>query len=208
MDKNNKKNNGNIKIIKGNKNIIISAPHSTMHKREGLILASETRTGHLVRKIAETTDIYGIYKIKAELNDANWDKDSEYKQAITNIVKNNNIKILLDIHGMAAYREPDICIGINAGKNIKNRYDILEKMVSIFKKHGFEKISVDEPFSAANENCVSTYIAKKCKIIAFQIEINRKYRSSQYQEFIKYSDLENALMNIIEMLNINDQMYK
>ena len=61
---------------------------------------------------------------------------------------------------MASYREQDICVGINGGENIKNQYDILDKMILIFNKYGFKNISVDEPFSAANENCVSTYISK------------------------------------------------
>ena len=34
---------------------------------------------------------------------------------------------------MAAYREQDICIGINEGKNIYDRYDLAEYMVAIFK---------------------------------------------------------------------------
>ena len=62
---------------------------------------------------------------------------------------------------------------------------------------------VDEPFAARNENCVSTYIAKKCKIPAIQIEINLKYRSSKYKEYSCYGYLINAMQEIINLMSID-----
>ena len=119
------------KIINGNKKILLSAPHSVLHQRQNSIRESETRTGDLVRRISKESNSYGIYKVKPEFNDANWDKKCEYKNKIKEIVEKEKIKALIDIHGMAAYRKQDICIGINSGKNIKNQYNILNKIIKI-----------------------------------------------------------------------------
>lgn len=188
-------------LIYGSKKIILSAPHSVIHKRIDSIRPSETRTGILVKTIAHKCNTYGIYKIKNEDNDANWDENCEYKKYLGELIKNEKIKALIDIHGMAHHRIQDICIGINGGKNIQNNYKILNIIIEIFNSYGFEKVTVDIPFSASYKNCVSNYIAKKYNIPSFQIEINLKYRSSKYPEYEKYKELYEALQKIVESLD-------
>ena len=78
--------------------------------------------------------------------------------------------------------------------------EITKAAKELINKYGFKNVTVDVPFAAANPNCVSTYIAKECDIIAFQIEINAKYRSRRYKEFIKYNDLEKALIDVVKLL--------
>lgn len=189
-----------IKIIKGKEKIILSAPHSVLHMRENAIRPKEIRTADIVKKLATKRKVYSIYKIKNENNDANWDEKCEYKETLKKIIESEKIKALIDIHGMASFREQDICIGINAGKNIYGKHKLVQYMINIFNKYGFKNVTIDEPFGAKNENCVSTYIAKKCKIPTFQIEINLKYRSAKYKEFMYYNDLLNAINEIIEQM--------
>lgn len=186
-------------IIKGKEKIIISAPHSVIHKRENSIRPRETKTGTIVKVLSIKCHTYGIYKNKNENNDANWDKECIYKSNIKDIVKEENIKALIDLHGMAAHREQDICIGINNGKNIYDNYGIVETMIDIFHKYGFENVTIDKPFNAAYEYCVSNYISRECNIPTFQIEINLKYRSARYKEFKKYKDILKSLEEIIKI---------
>lgn len=189
-----------IKVIKGNNKIIISAPHSVMHVREGSVRFRETKTGVIVRTLANKCDVYGIYKTKNESNDANWDKECIYKRKIEEIVETEKIKALIDIHGMAAHRKQDICIGINGGKNILGKNNIVKEVVEIFNNFGFKNVSIDEPFDAKYEYCVSNYIARMCKIPTFQIEINLKYRTKKYEEYAKYNMLIKALTEIVKLL--------
>lgn len=185
--------------VKGKKKIILSAPHNVKHIRENCIRPRETKTGTIVKTLSKKYNTYGIYKNNNDCNnDANWDKKCLYKEEIKRIVKKENIRYLIDFHGMAAHREQDVCIGINGGKNINGNYDIANCMIEIFYKYGFENITIDEPFSAAYEYCVSTYIARECHIPTFQIEINLKYRMAKYKEYKKYNDLLKALGEIIE----------
>ena len=55
--------------------------------------------------------------------------------------------------------------------------------------------------NAKYEYCVSSYIAKECRIPTFQIEINLKYRSSIYNEYEKYNKLIGALKEIITLID-------
>lgn len=190
----------NIKIIQGKNRILLSAPHSVLHMRENSIRPKETKTGVMVRTLANKCKVYGIYKLKNELNDANWDKHCNYKTKVKEIVNKERIKALIDFHGMAAHREQDICIGINNGQNIFGHDNILEDMIGIFKKYGFDNVSIDEPFSAKYEYCVSSFIARECKVPAFQIEINLKYRSARYKEYKKYNKLIKSLVEVIELI--------
>ena len=190
-------------VIRGKEKVILSAPHNAKHIREDNIRPRETKTGVIVKTLSKKYNTFGIYKTSADCNnDANWDEKCLYKERIKKLVKKENIKCLIDFHGMAAYRVQDICIGINGGKNIYNNYDIVNCMIEIFHKYGFKNVTIDEPFGAVHEYCVSTYIARECKIPTFQIEINLKYRSTRYKEFKKYKDLLKAIGEIIENITI------
>lgn len=187
-------------IINGKSNIILSAPHCVLHKRKKEIRPRETKTGVLVKKLSKKCDVYGMYKTKNEYNDANWDRVCEYKKNLSKIIKDKKIKAVIDFHGMAAWRNEDICIGINHGKNIFENKKVVKEMVEAFNKHGFMNVTVDYPFGAKHPFCVSTYVARKNKIPAFQIEINAKYRMSLYPEFERYNDLENSLQEVVEII--------
>ena len=187
-------------VIKGKEKIILSAPHSVMHQRGKEVRPRETRTGAIVKVLSKHCKTYGIYKSKNEYNDANWDKKCEYKKAVQDLIKREKIKALIDFHGMSAYRKQDICIGINGGKSIKNQFYIIEAMKEIFNKYGFINVGIDEPFAAGYKYCVSNYISRKQHILAFQIEINLKYRSSKYSDYAKYNELLKALEEIIKLV--------
>lgn len=190
----------NIEIIKGSKKLILSAPHCVSHTRENKIRPPENRTKTIVKDLAKECDTYAIYKMKDEHNDANWDEICNYKENLKKAVNKEKIKALIDIHGMGAEREQDICIGTNEGKNIQGKKEIIDKMIQTFSKYGFKNITIDEPFAAKNKNCVSTYIARECGIPALQIEINLKYRSDRYKEYKYYKKLIDALKEIIELI--------
>ena len=191
----------NLKVINGEKNILLSAPHCVLHTRENSTRPAETKTKDIVKTLAHNQDTFGIYKLKGEHNDANWDKECTYKAKVVELVNEQNIKSLIDFHGMAAHREQDICIGINDGKNIYGYANLTGDMVKIFKEHGITNVSVDDPFAARHEYCVSTYTASKCSIPTFQIEINCRYTLDEYEESSKYGELVEALSKVIDLID-------
>ena len=176
-------------LLEGNANIMFSAPHCVDHFREGKKKVKETNTGTIVKELNKIKNVPAIYKTKSEFEDANWDKESKYKEECKEYILKNNVKYFIDIHGMNYEREEDICIGTAYGRNILNREDILAIIVEQFKEYGYKNVSIDIPFNALNKNCVSSYVSRECKIPAFQIEINNKYRFPLCKEY----NLENII---------------
>ncbi len=188
-------------IKKGSICVMLSAPHCVNHLRAGKVKLKEINTDVLIKKIKEKVDISIIYKTESENEDANWDKVSNYKQKAERFVKDNEVKLFLDIHGMDCSRKEDICIGTAHGSNVKGREDILKLLENTFKINGYKNTTIDEPFSANNPNCVSTYVSRNCNIPAFQIEINNKYRYPLSKEY-NIEKLVDTFVNIIKLLKI------
>lgn len=170
-------------LEKGDLAVLFSAPHCVDHLRDGKIKAHEINTDILIKKIKEKIDVSIIYKTESLNEDANLDENSNYKTKVLNFIKENHVKIFIDIHGMNYNREEDICIGTAFGKNLNGREDILNIMITKFKEAGYINTTVDVPFSASNKNCMSTFVAQRCKIPSFQIEINNKYRYPKSKEY-------------------------
>lgn len=186
-------------IENNNSKVMFSAPHCFPQFRNGKIKSAEPKTRFLIEGFSQAFNCSCIYKTKFYNNDPNWDEESTYKEQLVGFISENNVKFLFDIHSMYFERPVDICIGINSGKNILERYDILDMIVNSFKKAGFETVLVDNPFSASNPNTVSAYVSNKCLIPCFQIEINNKFLPNNCD--ISHSDLlyksfENILNSI------------
>ena len=118
----------------------------------------------------------------------------------------DDVKYLIDLHTMSDKRLPNVCISINGGKNIMNKYDILQGIVNAFATNGISSVTVDEPFKATDPNCISNFIATNCNIPCFQIEINKKFASFttafSKSPFNKKS-VEEALCEAVKFLKDN-----
>lgn len=176
--------------------ILFSAPHCVDHFRNGKIKVHEINTDTLIKKIKEKINVSIIYKKESLTEDANWDQNCNYKNKVVNFINEKNIKLFIDIHGMSYNREEDICIGTAFGKNLNGGTNILDVMTKKFKEAGYVNTTVDMPFSASNKNCMSTFVASKCKIPTFQIEINNKYRYPKSKEY-DLEKLVNCFCDII-----------
>ncbi|MGN1330812.1 MAG: N-formylglutamate amidohydrolase [Clostridia bacterium] len=182
-------------------NIMLSAPHCYPQFRNGEIKKKETRTGILVKDLAKKLSLSCIYKTKFYNNDPNWDDNSTYREQLVDFISIHNIKLLIDVHSMRAERDVDICIGINDGKNILNRFDIADEIKYVFESYGFKKVYIDTPFKAAFPNVISCYISKMCQIPCFQIEINNKFLHKDYDTY-NFDLAKNAFSEIIKKIDL------
>ena len=170
-------------IIKRSGKIILSSPHSHKQFREGLVKARELRTGTLAKEVSSKTNCSCIYRTKFAKNDPNYDKKSTYKEQLVDFIKKNDIKMLIDIHGMKATRKEDICIGTGFYENTFGDESLVKLTKSIFEKNGFKNVTIDEPFNASFPYTVSSYVSRKAKIPCLQIEINNKYTYKKFDTF-------------------------
>ena len=166
------------RVIKGNIPVIISAPHSVKQLREGRVKGAEYQTGAIASILSEETSCFAIYKTYNNQDDANYDiENNEYKEEIKKIIKENDIRILLDIHGAKDEHNFDIDLGTAYGENINNNIEILYKLKSYFKKYNIDNVTENKIFKADSIRTISKYINKETKIQCIQLEISWKYRN-------------------------------
>lgn len=178
--------NNNFKIINGTIPIILSAPHAVKQNRNGIIKEEDKLTGAIVEYLCMRTGANGIirtYNCDDDPNYENKGKSLKYKQAILNIVKQRNIKLLIDVHGCTNNHGFEIEFGTNYGENINHDKTYLEIFEKEFSKIG--KVAIDKQFMAKGDGTVSKFINKNSKIECIQIEISTKFRKEQLVEMLE-----------------------
>lgn len=173
-------------VVKGKIPIVVSAPHTVKQLREGKIKAAENQTGAIASILGEETGCFIIYKTYNNQDDANYDiENNEYKEEIKHIVKENNIKLLLNIHGARDEHNFDIDLGTSYGENINDNIEIIEELKECFKRNEIENVTENKTFKADTIRTISKYINEETKIPCIQVEIAWKYRDLDNLENIE-----------------------
>ncbi len=191
-------------ILEGRLPILVSAPHNVKQIREGKTKPIDLGSGHLMLDVVNKTNCFGIIKTNCvgmegeKDDDANYEKQHPYKDAVLNETNKHNLKALLDLHTMAEDRKELVNIGIYGGKNIHDNYEVLQKVVHTFEDFGYP-VSLDEPFNAP-PHTVAGFLATETNAFCLQIELNSKliYKKDKRNEFSNVSD---CLVKIVNQLN-------
>jgi hypothetical protein len=177
------------KILTGTNNILISVPHCVQQVRLGKHKAQELGSLPIALFLQKQTNCFLIAKTKCNNDDVNFDENSSYKNSIRRLIKEHNIKFILDLHGLASFRECDINLGTHLGNNIKNDIELFNQLDNDLKNNGFQ-VSIDQPFMA-NAKTISSCMAKEFKHIwSLQIEINSKITNKKENFNLNYKLLE------------------
>ena len=195
-------------ILKNKSEIMISAPHSVKHLRNGEILPQDLLTWWLALYLWKRQNLPVIYSTSYKVWDPNFDENnnSEYKQTLAKYIKENNVKFLIDLHGCWSYRDFSIELGTwwEWNPNLLWRSDILNNILDSLNtslksyiKHTKKPITINTIFPAQRETTVSNFISKECKIPTVQIEINRELRNIDNPKNLS------LLINSLEMMTRN-----
>lgn len=185
-------------FFKGDKQILISAPHAVYQLRNGNLKFPEPETA-LVALLLNRMGYPCIIKTTNENDDANYDESSNYKDKIQDICNSQDIKFILDLHQINKYHIEEFCIG--TGKNVFNNllnYSYLKgKILDNFYLSGFIA-KLDEPFGASSKKTISGYFARR-GIPSLQLEMNTKllYQVTD-DEFMKAFNSVYKMINLIE----------
>ncbi len=183
----------------GKNNVIISAPHGVSQIRENKIKLREVGSLTTALFLYNMTGSYLISKTRNNGDDANYDKESDYKKDLLKMIAKNKIRYLLDFHGLNEKREIDINLGTNFGKNIQNAKPQFEDLVAILAKNKF-KVTIDSPFTAGERTISGSIKAKIDNIFTLQIEINSGI-TNRRENYPKYKKLLQILIKWIKGLN-------
>ncbi len=108
--------------------------------------------------------------------DPNYYDNSEFKITLKEIFHKFNIQLVIDIHGTGTGRIDDIFPGTgNQNEFLLGKEDFVK---GLFKCAASCKITVGSSniFPAVKQDTIAKFAARKMKIPAIQLEINRKLR--------------------------------
>jgi len=181
------------KIIKRKWIIMLSAPHAVNHFRNWELLQADILTWWLAVYLSEKFDLPCIYSTSSNVWDPNYDEyeTSDYKKELIRFLDNNNIKLLIDLHGCWSQRDfaielwtwwdnnPNLLWNAKLLNRIKSS---LEASLKSYLAHNKTAITVNTIFPASNKNTISAFISQKGNIPAVQIEINKSLRDEKNLE--------------------------
>ena len=190
-------------VILGNTHVLLSAPHGVNQVRLGKPKFKEVGSLAIAIYLQKATNSYLIAKTKNNYDDANFDEVSDYKNDLAKCIKENDIKYVIDFHGLSDKREMDINFGTCLGQNISADKKAFKEIHNALVKNGFS-VTIDQPFMAYG-NTISRF-AKKTKkdVFSLQIEINCKITNKR-ENFEKYQKLLKILVNWIKNLGENQK---
>ena len=177
-------------IGKGSGVVMLSAPHGVEHVRMGKPKFKEPGSLALMLEVQKLTGAHYIAKTKNLGDDANYEEVCPYKEELIDYIQKNNIKYLIDFHGLKKTSGFDINLGTYLGQNIKNDEAMFDELYLKLKDEGFV-VTVDSPYWGGVRT-VSGAVAKRAGIWTLQMEINYKYTSK--------SEYTKRLLAMIEIL--------
>ena len=178
--------------IHGTVPILLSAPHSTAHCRNGRLKKEEGFTAAIVRYVAARTGAHAFYSHYQSDRDPNWHKEDPYKQTLEFTLSQHQIQFVLDIHGMSNRHKIGLALGTINGRSCPSRYE--EQIIHTLSSNGFSQItaararqlpelewqrfSVNHPrfTGGVTSHTVTRFVSQKVGIPAAQLEICTRLR--------------------------------
>lgn len=159
-------------IKKGNIPILFTAPHTMKQIREdGSIKLSEPYTKAIALYLNNHFNVNSMIKINDTGLDANRDNRDEFKIELLRFIKDNDIKLVIDLHGSAKSRDFDIEFGTL--NNLSADFSTIKELEEAFTENGISNIIHNDPFKGG---AITSYIYGLKDVDVIQVEINGKYR--------------------------------
>lgn len=184
-------NNENYIINKGKLPVVLTAPHTMQQiKEDGSIKLSEPYTKAIALYVSKNINCSSLIKLKDTGIDSNSDNIDEFKLVLKDLINDNNIKLLIDIHGASKNRDFDIELGTL--NNMSADYSTINELREAFIENGINNITINNPFKGGG---ITRYIYGMTDIDVIQTEINKKYRDIENIDNIE--KVCNALISFI-----------
>lgn len=182
-------------ICNGKIPILFSAPHTITHiKENGSIKLSEPYTKAAALYLNKYFDTFAIIKNVNDGLDSNRDNNDTYKKELINLIKENDIKIVIDLHGASIERNFDVELGTL--NNLSADFSTIRELEETFKENDILEVVNNDPFKGG---AITQYIYSLKDVDVIQVEINGKYRDSNNLELLK--KIIESLSNFIKQYN-------
>lgn len=161
--------------------ILFSALHTMRQVRDDeSVKPSEPYTKAIFLYLNKYFNSYSIIKINDNGKDSNRDNHDEYKKELVKIVKENNIKLIIDLHGASKNRDFDV--GFGTLDNLSADFSTIKELAETFIENDIKTISYNDPFKGG---AITQYLYNLKDVDVIQLEINGKYRDYDNVKLLK-----------------------
>ena len=182
-------------IKKGGIPILFTAAHTMEQVREdGSIKLKEPYTKAIALYLNKYFNINAMIKVKDTGEDSNRDNRDEFKTELLRFIRNNDIKLVIDLHGARSDHDFDVEFGTM--NNLSASYSTIKELQEAFTENGIKNVSHNDPFIGG---AITQYIYGIKDVDVIQIEINKKYRD--YSNIDELEKLINSFKNFINQYN-------
>ena len=178
----------------GTKSVIITAVHTMKQNKIEGIKKSEPFTKAIARYVSKEANCFSYIKLKDNGVDSNSEYVEQFKVSLLNTIKENNIKLLIDVHGAKEERDFDVELGTLNNLSIDD--STLKELKEAFNHNGINNIKINDPFKGGG---ITKYIYANSNIDIIQIEINHKYRNID-----NFKNIEKICESLIYFINQYD----
>lgn len=188
----NKNFNEDIVYKKGGVPILFTSPHTMMQvKSDGSVKLNEPYTKALTLYFHEHFNTYALIKTKDTGLDPNRDNHDEFKKLLYDIVRDEDIALVIDLHG--ASKKHDFDVEFGTLNNLTADYSTINELVESLSCCGIKKVEHNSPFKGG---AITQYLYNLKNVDVIQLEINYKYRDKTNLEELKR--IVDSLKNFIE----------
>ena len=182
-------------IRKGDIPILFTAPHTMLQVHDdGSYKLGEPYTKGIALFLNKYCNVNCMIKIKDTGLDPNHDNYDEFKVELIRFIKDNNIKLVIDLHGSSKYRDFDVELGTM--NNLSADFSTIKELEEAFTENNIKNIAHNEPFKGGLIT-QSLYGLKDIDVI--QVEINGSYRDNDNIE--KLEQLCHSFEHFINQYN-------
>lgn len=182
-------------VKKGAVPIILTVAHTMMQTKEnGNYKYPETYTKSIAMFVAENTNCHFLIKNKDTGIDPNSSENDTFKNMLLDNIKDNNIKLIIDLHGAKKDRNFDVELGTL--NNISSDYSTVKELIDAFNENDILNIEINNPFKGG---AITQKVFSETDCDVIQIEINDNFRNIEEENKIK--QVCNALIKFIKQYN-------
>lgn len=168
-------------FAKGSIPILFTAPHTMEQlKEDGSIKFSEPYTKAIALYLNKYQNTYAMVKINDTGLDANQDNRDEFKIELLRFIKENNIRLVIDLHGARNDRDFDVEFGTL--NNLTTSFSTVKEFEEAFTENGITNIKYNDPFKGG---AITKYIYGIDDVEVIQLEINGKYRDGNNIDYLE-----------------------
>ena len=172
--------------------ILFTAAH-TMEQvlNDGTTKYAETYTKAICMYLNKYCNTSYLIKIKDTGIDSNKNNNDDFKTKLMKIVKENDIKLVIDLHGARKERNFDVEFGTL--NNLTADFSTIKELEEAFLENNITNIKHNDPFKGG---AITQYLYNIRDVDVIQLEINGNFRDLRNYEKLK--NLCDALISFIK----------